>query len=226
MTEKYNDKHYDSLTDQIVLCIDLLGFTEQVKDAGEDKDKNQKLINLLRFLKAHNGSKHSGDTVSVFSDTIVISCPLNNNNDIQIIKNLYAFSGYIGYHALSDGLLIRGGISKGICYHSNGVVYGQSLIDAHNLESKLACTPRIIFSKTFTFSENDLTSLIDNKILTLHEDDYYAINYIQYIQKFCSTEKELRKLKNIIDNNVNTIMDERGLFKWKWFEHEFLKINS
>src|SRR5438105_1445070 len=48
--------------------------------------------------------------------------------------------------ALDIGMLVRGGVTIGKLYHSGGVVFGEALVDAYRLESRVAIYPRIAVS--------------------------------------------------------------------------------
>jgi hypothetical protein len=44
-------------------------------------------------------------------------------------------------------ILIRGAITSGKLYHNNGVIFGEALVNAYNMEKDHACYPRIIYDE-------------------------------------------------------------------------------
>lgn len=64
-----------------------------------------------------------------------------------MFSTLIANLAYVGAILFEKGILIRGGLTIGdIIHESNGVVFGQGLIDAVMLETKNAKSPRIVLS--------------------------------------------------------------------------------
>jgi hypothetical protein len=65
---------------------------------------------------------------------------------------LFAFAqltdlvGVIASQALRLGFLIRGGATIGKLYHARGVVFGEALVEATQLEARTAVYPRLILS--------------------------------------------------------------------------------
>jgi hypothetical protein len=159
----------DLLDNQIVLIIDLLGFTEST--SSENSVLQGHVLSLLKHIasmrsdfdlnatvKADWGSAHDITlAVSTFSDHIVISVPFDRIRSTEGIDDfapavaLFTLGPLVATVATASlrlGFLIRGGMSYGKLYHSGGVVFGPALIDAVSLESKSAVYPRIVLSKS------------------------------------------------------------------------------
>lgn len=52
-------------------------------------------------------------------------------------------------------ILIRGAITFGKLYHNNGVIFGEALVNAYNMEKDKACYPRIIYDEALLKRYND-----------------------------------------------------------------------
>lgn len=148
--------------EHIICFVDLLGFSEASYD--NETTKHQ-ILNLLTSLASFRGDfgintspeEHGHSTtirpaISTFSDHIIMSYPTKNLKEHHI-DNMMTMSflqkriGIIANKAIPEGFLLRGGITIGNLYHNQGVVFGEGLIDAYNLESKIAFYPRIIIAE-------------------------------------------------------------------------------
>jgi hypothetical protein len=155
------------LDNQIVLLIDLLGFTEST--SNENSPLLEHVLSLLKRIasmrsdfdlsptvKADWGSVHDvALSVSTFSDHIVISVPVDRIKSAEGLGDfapalallaVWPLVATVATASLRLGFLIRGGMAYGKLYHSEGVVFGPALIDAVSLESKSAVYPRIVLS--------------------------------------------------------------------------------
>jgi len=102
--------------------------------------------------------------ISTFSDHIVASFPIPENLNgmpAELVMDIYLHRsqeivsqeivsheivGKIAAEALKIGLLVRGGLTIGKLYHSDGVAFGEAMVDAYRLESRVAIYPRIAVS--------------------------------------------------------------------------------
>ena len=154
-----------------VVYIDLLGSKAAVSQW--EKERIERFVDLLHgiatlrsdFVPSEETVPHasSGVTrvmqpvpaVSTFSDHLVISYPTE-------ALRTWAGERYLGAVCLHPaqrliallaaetmklGLLIRGGATVGPLYHTGGVVVGQAMIEAYELESRVAIYPRIPVSR-------------------------------------------------------------------------------
>lgn len=154
---------------RLVAFIDILGFSEIVKQSKDNNDKINLIYSVLKYLKDWETSKNwdlksieieedaqikgvksfdiSSKTNSTsFSDSIVVSVSVENNLN-EMTSTLIANLAYIGAILIEQGILFRGGLTIGDIIHNEfGTVFGQGLIEAYLLESKSAKYPRIILS--------------------------------------------------------------------------------
>ena len=142
---------------RVVCFIDILGFTKMIKDTT-DSENLGKLLNVCDAIKRVNivqkiiekiNFKNATDDIrtSLFSDSIVISFPYNEDDD-SILAIFYLIK-YIQVNLIKDfSILLRGGIVIGDVIHNNELLVGPAMIDAHILESKCAFSPRILIDPT------------------------------------------------------------------------------
>lgn len=118
-------------------------------------------------------------TITQFSDSFVLSCPAENRASCEFLLQSVYMINLMFFHNL--GMMVRGGISKGLLLHEEvGALFGPSMNEAHELESKVAIYPRIVVSKT---ANEHLHSLLDNKSPLLipfkkSNDDHIVIDLI------------------------------------------------
>jgi hypothetical protein len=142
--------------------VDLLGFSAALTNASAER--RSKLRGLLMYISGLSGDfsvtprevragthPEFRGAVTGFSDTVVFSWPLDalRTNAIptrSALAELQRKVCLIAGSARDAGVLVRGGITVGNLYHRNGVVIGEALIEAHELESRVANYPRILVS--------------------------------------------------------------------------------
>jgi hypothetical protein len=145
---------------RLIAYIDFLGFKEIIKE------KPNFCLTLLKKLKGiktqairaiendkKNGKqyRYADKQVSIFSDLIVISYPLAAKNltfDFLCVE-LALFLQPL----LAQGVIARGIITQGSLYHKEDIIFGEALIEAYELERKIARYPRIIISDSLIYTE-------------------------------------------------------------------------
>jgi len=238
--------------EQFTAFIDLLGFSQFSK--GTDEMTRLKVLAFLISLTSLRGefdikstTEGSGTqtylkpAVSTFSDHIVISYPLdkiaaNTGSDesmtaLHVLHNFNQLLTRIASAALSIGFLIRGGATIGKLHHSGGVVFGEALVEAYQIESRTSVYPRVVLSSKIYGREawmkfggiairkgNDGLYFFDHfSTLVLSSalpGEKWQENMIAWFEHVVAlTSENLRSL------------EEQGklteLSKWAWFAHEF-----
>lgn len=119
-----------------VLFLDVLGFKRLIKDGREDL--------IEQALEITTAQCQSNITTSAFSDCMVVSMAFVRGVELS---ELIGFASSLVLQLLHVGILSRGGIAVGELRHEGGVVYGPALIEAYELESKVACYPRVVLAR-------------------------------------------------------------------------------
>jgi hypothetical protein len=138
--------------------------------------------------------------------------------------------------ALRIGVLIRGGFTFGRLYHENGVVFGEAMVDAYQLESKHAIRPRVLVSdrilKRLTgIPETDRTFLLQDT------DGVWHLNYFAEMTRHSSNgpiqEEHAKRWKHAhlatIEAAIGaaTTSGDVGIAdKWTWFRARFQEATS
>jgi hypothetical protein len=182
---------------RIIAFVDILGFKKIIKDSEQDASKLNFIYKALEFLRdsknvdswglkvieieedaqkrgVQNFDISASVRVSCFSDTIVVSAEVTDDNVNEVFSTLVANLSVIGAALLDENILIRGAMTIGNLYHGdNEIIMGQALIEAYELENTVAKYPRIIIS-------NKLISKLNFPLLS--KKDRYP--YHQYLERF------------------------------------------
>ncbi|HKO63492.1 MAG TPA: hypothetical protein VJV03_20170, partial [Pyrinomonadaceae bacterium] len=77
--------------------------------------------------------------ITAFSDSVVVTSggPFGT-------AGLFATVGVLAGELLKRGILCRGGIARGRMYHADGILFGEALVRAYDLERHVAKMPRIV----------------------------------------------------------------------------------
>ena len=221
----------------IVAFIDILGFKEIVKKSERNPKQLRTVYESLEFLKKRELPEKwklqlveieedaqikgisdfdiSNRTFSsAFSDSIVVTVIVDDGNIHASLSTLLANLSFVGSKLIIDGILIRGAITIGKIIHTQtGIVFGQGLIDAYQLETRAAKFPRIILSdniisklnypletKNHRFPYHQYLKRFSDGCLGFHQ-----LIYFQVLQSWKKTSK--KRLETSLNNAKKTIID-------------------
>ena len=233
--------------DHVVLYLDFLGVSAAATSWPDDRA--EKLIGALRIVADArsrfdlDGASQSDGSfkfdvtaeTSTFSDHIVASYLIypGQQNLLNIVMGMYVslardMISKVAMLGLDVGLLVRGGLTIGKLYHYDGVVFGEAMIDAHLLESKVAVFPRIAVSPRIYES---LSEADQRKLLRQDSDGVWHLGYISNMLENVPEANRQRWVDSIIrmiDENIQAFEKAgkaKELSKWNWFKTEFLAVS-
>lgn len=142
---------------RIVAFLDILGWKKAVQSKAHGSGDVVKTLGIilaqLRGIASHFNSlskllpkeqKWPGNPVlTQFSDSLVISVDDDKDGREALQNALLVLTSNL----IPFGFLLRGGVTRGELFHDGGLVFGPAFIEAYELESKVASTPRVILSK-------------------------------------------------------------------------------
>ncbi|WP_438312434.1 hypothetical protein [Sporosarcina sp. FA9] len=166
MQKKYEER--------IVAFIDILGFKNIVEHSNKAFEIMDIIIESKKFYqKVMYEVSEQEIKVTMFSDCIVISSPASIGYLhflLDILKNMQA-------ELIQMGILIRGGIEIGDCFHEKETLFGPAMNKSYELENNVANVPRIVLSK-YLIEYINKWDLSEEKALELkHNEDinfYYG----------------------------------------------------
>lgn len=229
------DKYKSDYSERLVCFIDLLGFKDVVDRSKEDTQvlsvlydafsslKGQSMADLMHggvpVLSSNGFSTSSKEgmlefsretwplTVTQFSDSFVISCPAENSGSCRLLVQAVDKLQHLFFASM--GMLMRGGISKGLLIHEQGgPLFGPAMNSAYLLESKSAIYPRVIFDESAarhvssaeilplpTFRAFDGFLAIDLvSSLEFGEENGFKQDWMEFKRKLKSAESEARNM--------------------------------
>lgn len=234
-------KDYEVYGERIVAFIDILGFKNHILKTVDNLAYRQHLLRVMNKvveIKAENdkgllAQKSLGKEVTIFSDCIVLSYPLDFEGGLfHILIDLV----HICLEMFSDKILFRGGITIGNIYHNDNIVFGPAMVEAYELEAKYAKHPRIILSKetiykaimAFNSSQHSLEvewEYIGNLIKRDDNDEFYFLDILSQYQEIECGETFINMLfilKDVIVEGINAYIKFPSILdKYLWLKDYF-----
>ena len=138
--QKYNENN-PMLVNSMVCTIDILFFTNDNKYGNNLIKGINSLINRNKQCIIKN--KYSKGKIKIYTDNLIVGYPIKDDGEEELNEILDNVSEY-QFNLALEGLFVRGGVSVGDFYINDDIVFGPALLDAHYVESNLACYPRIV----------------------------------------------------------------------------------
>ncbi|MBO8176036.1 MAG: hypothetical protein H0Z31_01105 [Bacillus sp. (in: Bacteria)] len=210
-----------------IVFLDILGFREIVyKSLSDDKEKNN-LFQVLRYIEEQRKEQDnyaiiyvdgeernrinldiSERRVTTFSDSIVISYPDDDDGRMSLLWEVVLIQCYLG----RKGYLTRGGITHGDLYHKDNIVVGPAMIEAYELESKVANYPRVILSVDYFEKVKNVQDVQLFNLLKQDRDGFHFTNFACLYK-----EKEMKDLKSYATKEINSTKNKAGIYaKLSW----------
>lgn len=224
---------YKGLVDSTVCFIDILGFSNMItnefgKGKGEELFENfySIITDIYKWMKETN--KINGE-IKIFTDNIVLGKPIRDDGESELGSIFTTISAYQLQLAL-EGMFVRGGITTGLHYMDDDIVFGPALIEAYNLESKEANVPRVILSESAVelvhdhvkYYSKDFESPQERDLL-IDSDGNWFINYLEASiidyseESYVEAIECLKKHKMIVENKLDCYKNNSKIFsKFLW----------
>lgn len=239
VNEKLEMKEY------FIAYLDILGYKEKIDNGDEE---------LLGII--NDCINHSNQTLKHFEDKNMINIKMKAFSDNLLFCTekdylfLYIFMCSLQIAFIANKIFIRGALCYGSLYFNNNFIYGKGLIDAHDLESKIAIFPRIVLDKSYitagakfekklrnqTVSFKTIGNILKHFVIDFDNNRYldylgwYKV-YSRYEEKntgIYKLEQYLEEHKNIIQENLKS-KDKKILQKYNWckkYHNDFCNDNK
>lgn len=215
--------NFQSYDEKITAFIDILGFKELILDLEKRPDLHKQIHRALEYLKHYKNIAGDETTtlrdlkISMFSDSLAVSAPCDKFLDV-----IWA-CGWLSAQLLYIGILTRGGIAKGNMVHQDDFLYGRGLIDAYEIESKVANYPRIVLAPELL---ERITPQVKN-FLRADADGLWFINSFKFeampggAQELASDgwnprEIYFKEVQKHIQNGLRNSKNLNHFSKWAW----------
>jgi hypothetical protein len=232
------------MNEHLIIYMDLLGARDAIHTWDNTKRDNfiQLLHNLAHLRSEFDVSETPADegvtqvrvtpAVTTFSDHIVISYPMERVQHLAGGQGLFMtlhmaefLVARVAVAATGLGLLVRGGATVGRLYHSGGVVLGEALVEAYELESRVSVYPRIAVSrKLYSQIPMNHPSLVEDHDGIRHLSDFRSMIFVSGGQPGDEFKQRanawLNRLRGTIADNIREFEQKERwneLAKWVWF---------
>lgn len=214
--------------------LDVLGFSERMRASYKNNKTANKL--LRQFHSIFDGQikrlKSEVDDSLLyfksFSDNVLLAHPrFSEDMESEFGFILWSISRYQFEMAL-QGFFIRGGLSVGPLFVDENSVYGEALLEAYEIESKIAVNPIIVLCK-------NTMKLVDHHLgfyhgeepphvrhVLVNSDGRYFINYLSecIVETYEGEEVDLKSLethKEQIEQALTKYAGQPAVFaKFSW----------
>jgi hypothetical protein len=216
--------------------VDILGFTDLIGDIKAGKVQFDAIRNLLQQIHSPRNSQvvGVGDTdfqAQSISDAITLSTRLTISGLSVLVDTIERLS----LDALHEGYLTRGALCRGLLYHDKQMVFGEALISAYKLETRVAKYPRIMLTKQVfddAMASNLKHYFVDH--IRQAEDGPYFVHVFRYLQDQLEILKKQSEdlfqpdspafrymmIRETIQHKFNNSVDNPAHFeKLQWLAH-------
>jgi hypothetical protein len=192
------------LQKSVVALMDILGFSKAVLEATDNGTATELLHQVDRFVGAllkalsdSNGDDEGRRTweVRVFTDNMLISHPIQLQElggDFEMGALLDQIS-HLQLGAISYGFFMRGALAVGEMFIDRNIIFGAPLVHAHEAESLLSNTPRILLTESamdFVRSRVGPMPTAHSPYLRMVLRDEDGEPFINYLEASCPTSGE------------------------------------
>lgn len=173
----------------LLAFLDLSGFKKKVDKSLRSAEEADAIFELLRHLHHTTQVINKGKAApfvemkklkaTAFSDSIVLS--LAGRYD-ELFNSFIHVVTYFQWEAIDYYSFLRGAVVfEDIC-HTREIVFGPALVQAYEMESKVAVWPRVIVDPRLVelLSEANKRYVFDN-MLSKDDDGLPFIDYLRYI---------------------------------------------
>lgn len=222
------DTQYPAYTERVVAFIDILGFTKIIENSVIDDNEFSKTFYALSYFENETRNNlevgkaaEYGRIVTAFSDSIVISYPMSRATMRALLGDVLRLQEAVS----TFGYFIRGGVTFGKLFHEKGMIFGPALVEAYNMENKIAVYPRVILTPDY-FSQfeslpNETAELLNvnpfhlDDLVIQDDDGHYFLDFLQFLN-----ERENEKLLQKVDDTISKENSEPILQKMYWLKNK------
>lgn len=213
--------------DYIVAFIDILGFSESIREY--DSGKKPQLLNQIKkavnsagdflskqYLKPTSNFDNWKEHLKLqfFSDCLCVAIP-SSFSTFDFLDNFVFISMYISIYQnllMVKGFFSRGGISIGSYYSDNFIIFSGALLDSVEIEKSKAKYPRVVLSDKLVdklkTTKSDIKEVLKRALVVDEDNNVFLNNFDIYsVTEFIiedSIKKLSKKNKEIVNESIKT----------------------
>ena len=199
-----------------VAYLDILGGKNKIYN-----DNNHEFLNLLNMIYEDAIEEtrfiFSKEDIStrIFSDNILFAIKIeeNDNQTSEKFSDLLNLTANTILEALRYGFLMRGAITLGDFFYNKIFVYGKALVDAVEMEEKVAIYPRVIAT--------DEVQQIVPDYFQKSSDGLYEFNYLGYTTEPGDPATIRNNLLKMLKNCPNKKVEQKIRWAITYFNYYY-----
>lgn len=146
----YSDADGDPvLKESYVVYLDTLGTHDRIEQLDNGKLQAEVALNRYRWFLHDPAWDPAAQCFLPFSDNVIVGAPITRDSygehGYELGMLLNSVRGY-QLNMSARGRFVRGGVARGSLYMDDRFVTGKALVDAVNLDEKVAVFPRVVLS--------------------------------------------------------------------------------
>ena len=226
------------MSPSIILTLDILGFSNLVREAKRKADQDRLLNKILKasqevktlygILSPANATGGNNCKVKFYTDNFIASLSFNPelpSDKKDRLNDMILYAAIHQWRFAQVGLFVRGSITAGLNYMDENVVFGKAMIHGHELEACVAKYPRIILDNALL----PLIDFLDDNLYIDEDDGRCFINYLTMAShNGKSISKYLNDHKKFITKNIekySATPSIRDKYAWLARYHNFFCSN-
>lgn len=225
--------------ERYVPFVDILGFRSLVERmfSGEPQLFAGTLNALEELKQSEEFSEQTESQLTAFSDSIVIS--VSRREGLPVLS---AHLMFLVGSLLKQGVFCIGGVAIGRTHHADGILLGEGLIKAYDLERQEAKTPRIILEHPLAEHlwfdimplpvwERDVDGYLYLNVLsqfTQHSDDEDMVARLEADMRAVLDVAVFQQLREVLSHalryHVEAPASHDIIAKYEWLANDFNRV--
>jgi hypothetical protein len=218
----------------VVGFVDTLG-AKALSDSEVFMNALAYMVDLQKRIALQPHAASQKIRTTYFSDNIGASVVIEDLPPVEqgkaVCKLLQLLGAIQLYYLREFGILCRGGVATGKCFHDDSVIFGPALVEAYVLELT-ADTPRIVVTDSVIELAADcaVPFLAAEPLRNQQGAPSVSLRSIDFMRAGLPGKRTrtqfLAKLETAIENGMRGLENASTLEKWKWTSHNFQALKD
>jgi hypothetical protein len=184
--------------EKYVAFIDMRGFSNLVRSAAQDAEKQARIVEAIERLKDTACCNPTiGLMITYFSDCVVLSSDRTPAGLFEMLQSIRT----IAENLLVVDVMVRGGLAVGDIHHDERFMFGPGMLEAYDLERLHAKNPTILASEP-VWADVEKAGLNE---LFVHDDAEPDRHLVHYLISFSSYDPTPRNGLLILDGPAKLV---------------------
>lgn len=209
-----------------VLFLDILGVSALATDSRSAGANLVELDRVLRLTFRDFLSEESQWPAALLSDSLVLVSPTlpGQADDVWVLNDLILQTAILQLQLVGSGFFVRGGLTIGEMHIHDGMVFGEALVRAYELERGRAIDPRVVLGQEAQqILEGNLkiwpgsNGSSDQGLLLADQDGEVFVDYLKIVLDEVDPMGELADHRDRVAEKLAEHVGERRRWeKYRW----------